>query len=108
VAGESPGTAGDAYFDTRLCEALLTRYVAETRTFLTPADIRYLPDAIRLIPFELGLRFLTDFLNGNAYFKVQWPEQNLLRAETQFRLTASIESQLGSIRTLVADIAGHA
>jgi len=108
VAGESPGTAGDAYFDTRLCEALLTRYVAETRTFLTPADIRYLPDAIRLIPFELGLRFLTDFLNGNAYFKVQWPGQNLLRAETQFRLTASIESQLGSIRTLVADIAGHA
>jgi Ser/Thr protein kinase RdoA (MazF antagonist) len=107
-AGESPATASQAHFDLGLCAAWLTRYVAETRAFLTAADIRYLPDAIRLIPFELGLRFLADYLNGNVYFKVQWPEQNLLRAETQFRLTASIETQLAALRALVADAVARA
>jgi Ser/Thr protein kinase RdoA (MazF antagonist) len=95
-------------FDLDRCQALMTRYVAETRVFLTPSDIDYLPDAIRLIPFELGLRFLADYLNGNVYFKVKWPEQNLLRAETQFRLTASIEAQLSAIRALIGDAIARA
>lgn len=107
-AGESPRQASDAQFDLERCQALMTRYVAETRVFLTPSDIDYLPDAIRLIPFELGLRFLADHLNGNVYFKVKWPEQNLLRAETQFRLTASIEAQHSAIRTLIGDAIAHA
>jgi len=108
VAGESPRSAAEAKFDLALCEALLARYLAETAGFLTPADIRFLPEAIRLIPFELGLRFLADHLNGNVYFKVQWPEQNLLRAETQFRLTESIETQLPAIRTIISDCIARA
>ena len=108
AAGESPRSASEARFDLGLCEALLSRYLAETHAFLTPADLRFLPDAIRLIPFELGLRFLADHLNGDVYFKVQWRGHNLLRAETQFRLTESIELQLPAIRTLVSDTATSA
>jgi Ser/Thr protein kinase RdoA (MazF antagonist) len=104
-AGETPTDPAQARFDLDLCRALLTGYLAETRGFLTDTDLRYLPDAIRLIPFELGLRFLTDHLQGDAYFKVAWHGHNLHRARTQFQLTASIEAQHEALRALVAHLA---
>lgn len=104
-AGESPRDPAQARFDLELCRALLARYFAETRGLLTPADYRYLPEAVRLIAFELGLRFLTDYLEGNAYFKVAWPGHNLLRAATQFRLAASVARQEPQLRALIAELA---
>jgi hypothetical protein len=65
-----------------------------------------IPDAVRLISFELGLRFFTDYLNGNTYFRAQHPEHNLHRALVQFRLTASIEAQEPQLRQLVEQLAG--
>jgi Ser/Thr protein kinase RdoA (MazF antagonist) len=88
-------------FDLSLCEAMLRRYIAVARSFLTPADYDHLCDAIRLIPFELGVRFLTDHLEGNPYFKVNRPHHNLRRALVQFRLTESIEEQESQLRALV-------
>ena len=61
-------------------------------------------DAIRLIAFELGLRFFTDYLAGNVYFKARHPEHNLARALVQFKLTESIESQETAIRALIRDL----
>ena len=61
----------------------------------------YLYDAIRLITFELGLRFFQDYLAGNRYFKVKSPEQNLLRAQVQFRLCESIEQRRSRIREIL-------
>jgi Ser/Thr protein kinase RdoA (MazF antagonist) len=104
-AGETPTEAAQARFDLDLCRALLGGYLAETRGLLTDTDLHYLPDAIRLIPFELGLRFLTDHLQGDAYFKVAWRGHNLHRARTQFQLTASIEAQHEAIRALVEQLA---
>jgi Ser/Thr protein kinase RdoA (MazF antagonist) len=103
--GESPRDPAEARFDLDIARAILTRYFAETRGFLTADDYRYLPDAIRLIPFELGLRFLTDYLEGNKYFKVEWPEHNLLRATTQFRLAESIENRRDEIEALATALA---
>jgi Ser/Thr protein kinase RdoA (MazF antagonist) len=104
-AGETPADPAQAWFDLDLCRALLTGYLAETRGLLTDTDLQYLPDAIRLIPFELGLRFFTDHLQGDTYFKVAWRGHNLHRARTQFQLTASIEAQHEAIRALVAQLA---
>jgi Ser/Thr protein kinase RdoA (MazF antagonist) len=103
-AGESPRDPAEARFDLDLCRAILSRYFAETRGFLTADDTRLLPDAIRLIPFELGLRFLTDHLEGDRYFKVERPGHNLWRARVQFRLVESIERQYAQIADLVAGI----
>ena len=55
----------------------------------------------RLIAFELGLRFFADYLVGNVYFKVNYPEHNLFRALVQFQLTESIESQEIRLRQLI-------
>lgn len=100
-AGESPADLAAVRFDLDICRALLDGYFAETRGLLAEADYRYLFEAIRLIPFELGLRFLTDSLEGNHYFKTDWPGQNLHRAMTQFRLAAEIEQQEPHLRALI-------
>ncbi|GAB4514239.1 MAG: hypothetical protein Tsb0026_19480 [Sulfuricaulis sp.] len=104
-AGESPQDLGSVHFDLDIGRALLKNYLAETRQFLTRHDYDYLYDAIRLIPFELGLRFLTDHLEGVHYFKTDWPGQNLYRALVQFRLTASIETGEQGLKSLIAGLA---
>ncbi len=103
-AGESPKDTAAVHFDLGIGRAILKNYLAEARGFLTQQDYDYLYDAIRLIPFELGLRFLTDHLEGNHYFKTEWPDQNLHRALTQFELTTSIEKHEQAIRTLIANL----
>jgi hypothetical protein len=82
----------------------LQGYLSLARSFLTPNDYEHLFDAIRLIAFELGLRFFTDYLEGNIYFKVRHTEHNLRRAFVQFKLTESIEAQEQSIRTIIQDL----
>jgi Ser/Thr protein kinase RdoA (MazF antagonist) len=89
------------HFDPDLCEALLQGYLAAAHSFLTAADYDYLFDAMRLIAFELGLRFFSDYLAGDVYFKVKYPEHNLARALVQFQLTASIETQEHSLRQMI-------
>jgi Ser/Thr protein kinase RdoA (MazF antagonist) len=105
-AGESPKDARAARFDLDWCRAILEGYLGETRGFLTAEELRLLPAAARLIPFELGLRFLTDHLNGDRYFKVAYRGHNRLRAATQFRLTESVEGHLDRIAALVGELAG--
>jgi hypothetical protein len=85
-AGEDEQNLSKVIFDLDLCAAFCKGYMAHARAFLTEADRQYLFDAIRLITFELGLRFFQDYLAGSIYFKIRQPEQNLNRARVQFRL----------------------
>lgn len=103
-AGESPQDLDSVRFDLDIGRVLLKSYLAETRHFLTRHECDYLHEAIRLIPFELGLRFLTDHLEGDHYFRVDWPGQNLHRALVQFRLTASIEAGEQALKSLIAEL----
>jgi hypothetical protein len=104
-AGESPADIAAIRFDLDIGRAFLKNYLAETRGFLTRHDYDYLYDAIRLVPFELGLRFLTDYLEGDHYFKTEWPGQNLHRALVQFQLTTSIEEHEQPIKALIENLA---
>jgi Ser/Thr protein kinase RdoA (MazF antagonist) len=96
--GEEATDPGAVSFDVDLCGAILEGYLSVGHAFLSEADYTYLFDSIRLIAFELGLRFFTDHLAGNVYFKTTHPGQNLQRALVQFRLTESIEAQESAIR----------
>ena len=71
---------------------------------MSPADRRYIYDSIRLIAFELGLRFFTDHLEGNVYFKAKHAQHNLQRALVQWKLAESIESQESDIRTVINEL----
>ncbi len=94
----------NVHFDTDLCRAVLRGYLLVAGGFLTANDLDYLYDSVRLIAFELGLRYFTDYLEGNVYFRVKGPEHNLWRALVQFRLTESIESQEAGIKTIIRDL----
>ena len=91
-------------FDPAICTALLSGYLAEAGVFFSEHDYRYLYPAIRLIPFELGLRFYTDYLEGNRYFKVTEPLQNLHRAVSQFQLCESVMAQEAAIKSLIEQL----
>ncbi len=99
--GEDTNYTGDIYFRTDLCRAILQGYVSVAGSFLNENDYEYIYDSARLIAFELGIRFFTDYLAGNKYFKVIKEEDNLMRALVQFRLTESIESQEQDIRSII-------
>ena len=88
-------------FDPEMGAAILEGYLTQARNFLTAADYEYLFDSIRLLTFELGVRFFTDYLAGNVYFKVRHPQHNLQRALVQFRLTESIEAYEADIRNII-------
>ncbi|OLP19858.1 aminoglycoside phosphotransferase [Leptolyngbya sp. 'hensonii'] len=103
-AGEETEQWETVHFEPELCRSILQGYLSVAQEFLTENDYAYLFDAIRLITFELGLRFLTDHLAGNVYFKVKHTHHNLARALVQFRLTESIEAQETTIRHLIRDL----
>lgn len=88
-------------FDLNLAQAILQGYLSIACNFITKQEINYIYDSIRLISFELGLRFFTDYLNNNIYFKITYPKQNLQRALVQFQLTKSIESKEKIIKDLI-------
>ncbi|MGN0852203.1 MAG: phosphotransferase enzyme family protein [Kiritimatiellia bacterium] len=100
-AGEEELNLGKVSFDENLFQAFMRGYLKEAGAFLTDAERSYLYDAIRLLPFELGLRFFQDYLAGDRYFKVRQPGQNLNRARVQFRLCEAIEARERSIRNLL-------
>jgi Ser/Thr protein kinase RdoA (MazF antagonist) len=102
--GEETKDWEQVYFDAQMCRSILQGYLSQASGFLTDYDYEYLFDGIRLIAFELGLRFFTDHLAGNVYFKVKYPTHNLDRALVQFKLTASIEAQEPAIRQIIEDL----
>ena len=67
---------------------------------LTKTEIELLPFSAKLLTYECGIRFLTDYLNGDTYFKIHREKHNLDRARNQFKLVRDIESkedELGKI-----------
>jgi hypothetical protein len=85
-------------------DALARGYLSSAAEILTPAEKMLLPLAGKLITFEIGLRFLTDFLSGDVYFKVHREGHNFDRCRTQFKLVESIERQEAAMNKLVEAI----
>lgn len=81
-------------------EALLRGYLQGAGSFLSQVEKSWLPFSGKLITLEIGIRFLTDYLEGDVYFKVRRPGHNLDRCRTQLKLVASIESQFDAMRRL--------
>ena len=85
-------------------ETLVQGYLASTSAFLTRAEKQFLAFSGKLITFEVGVRFLTDFLAGDTYFKVHREHHNLDRCRAQFKLVESIEQQQERMEKLVESI----
>jgi len=82
-------------------DALVEGYLGETRHFLNEAECAHLVTAGRLMTYEVGIRFLTDFLEGDIYFKTKRPGQNLDRARNQFALLRKMEERAPAMEATV-------
>jgi len=82
-------------------EALVRGYLCGARHFLAPPEIAHLAFSGKLITMEIGIRFLTDHLCGDTYFKIKRPEHNLDRCRTQLALVRSIEDQEEAMKAFV-------
>jgi len=106
--GEETEDWETVHFDPEIGAAILEGYLTQACNFLTAADHEYLYDSIRLLTLELGIRFFTDHLAGNVYFKVKHPKHNLQRALVQFKLTESIEAHEADIRSIIRNMVSRA
>ena len=93
TAEEDEKDLSKMHFDISLYELYTKGYLEETRDVLTPEEAVSLTWGARLMTLECGMRFLTDYLQGDTYFKTAYPEHNLVRARTQFRLVDEMEQQ---------------
>ena len=87
-----------------VCAALVMTACQQKETFsteVTAEERRLLPFSGRLLTFECGMRFLSDFLEGDVYFKVHRDGHNLDRCRTQFELVAQMERQADDLQKLV-------
>jgi aminoglycoside phosphotransferase (APT) family kinase protein len=76
-------------------------YLSSAGQFLTRAEKAHIAFSGKLITFEIGIRFLTDFLSGDTYFRIHRPGHNLDRCRTQFKLVESIERQEAAMQKYV-------
>ena len=87
--------------DVDLIEVYTAAFLEEAGKALTEAEIRYLPWGAKLMTLECGIRFLTDYLEGDSYFHINRPGQNLDRARTQCKLVKDMEEHWGELNAIV-------
>ena len=79
-------------------------FLSQAGKSLNPCEIDNLAFASLLMTFECGMRFLTDYLNGDTYFKTAYPEHNLVRAKDQFALVADMEKHMDEMKAIISDL----
>lgn len=87
--------------------AIVEGYLESAQSFLSPLEIELLPSSAKVITLETGIRFLTDYLEGDVYFKTQRKGQNLDRCRTQLALVKSIEEQEDEMMAFVGKWKGR-
>lgn len=90
-------------FNMNIFRAFARGYVSAA-SFLTPLEKEMLPYAALLFPYMQAVRFLTDYLNGDTYYKTAYPDHNLVRAKAQFKLLQSAESCEEAMREYISSL----
>ena len=90
--------------DINLFKSYTEGFLSEAGHALNEEEIANLAFSAKLMTLECGVRFLTDYLNGDTYFKTEYPEHNLVRCRTQFKLVEDIEKHMGEMNECVNEI----
>ena len=93
--------------NVELYKAYTDGYLSTAGKSLTPAEAENLAFSAKLLTFECGMRFLTDYLDGDVYFHTDYAEHNLVRARTQFALVADIEKHMEELNEITAELYGR-
>ena len=101
TAAEDEKDLSKVHFDIELFEAYAEGYVGAVKDSITDAEAKLLPYGAYLMTIECGMRFLTDYLSGDTYFKISREKHNLDRARNQFKLVSDMEKVLPEMRAIV-------
>lgn len=88
-------------FNMDIFKAFAEGYLKSAKVFLTPLEIENLPYAAALFPYMQTVRFLADYINGDTYYKTQYPEHNFVRSKAQFKLLQSVEAHQAEMQAFI-------
>ncbi|MGI6247777.1 MAG: phosphotransferase enzyme family protein [Acutalibacteraceae bacterium] len=94
TAAEDEKDISKVSLDLELFETYLSGYLSAAGNSLNSYEIDYLPFSAKLLTLECGIRFLTDYINGDVYFRAAYSDHNLVRCRTQFALVADMEDKM--------------
>lgn len=106
TAAEDEQDLTKVHCDLHLFE-VFTRGFLESCKGLTDLEIELLPEGARTITLELGVRFLTDWLDGDKYFATKYPGHNLDRCRAQFALATDMEANMEKMKEIVNELSGN-
>ena len=105
TAAEDEKDLSKVHFDMDLYRAYAEGYLSEVADALTPNEVDSLAVGAKMMTLENGIRFLGDYLNGDVYFKTDYPEHNLVRARTQFKLLSEMDEHWDDMLACVRELA---
>ncbi len=104
TAAEDEKDLDKVELDLALFKGYAKGYLSQTKDFLTDTEKENLVFSSKLMTFECGMRFLTDYLNGDRYFRIDYPEHNLVRARNQFKLVSDIEKKSCEMEKIINNL----
>lgn len=87
-------------------EAYAKGYLKNAASFLTDVETEHLAFGAKLLTYMQMVRFFTDYINGDTYYKIAYPEHNLIRTEAQFKLLQSLEGNFEKMQQIIREAAG--
>lgn len=94
-------------FNMEIFKAFTKGYLETARVFLTDVEIDNLPYAATLFPYMQAVRFLADYINGDTYYKIKYPDHNLVRTRAQFKLLQSAEAAVPAMKAYIDECLGR-
>ena len=91
------------HFNMEIFKSFAKGYLEGTKSFLLPIEKENLPYAATLFPYMQAVRFLTDYINGNTYYKIKYPIHNLVRTRAQWKLYEEAVACLPKMKRLLDD-----
>lgn len=104
TGAEDDADLNNVEFNMEIFKAFTEGYLKGASSFLEPVEIENLPYAAALFPYMQAVRFLTDYINGDTYYKISYPEHNLVRTRAQLKLLLSVERHMAEMRDFIKDM----
>lgn len=101
-AAEDEKDLSKVIFSTELFQAFTEGYLSRVVQSITKVELEHLVDSAILMTFECGMRFLTDYIDGDHYFKIHYEGHNLVRCRTQFHLVKQMLKQKDMLEEMVS------
>ena len=101
TGAEDDENLDNIHFNMEIFEAFTKGYLEGTKSFLLPIERENLPYAATLFPYMQAVRFLTDYINGNTYYKIKYPTHNLVRTRAQWKLFEEAMAKKEEMRRII-------